>query len=134
MSNTTPFLNDGHFVIACDVTHAGDWSILTVEFTPDNSSTDEPMVVLVTLRRESPTVAEVANNEQSRILAFPDTSPDTVAVVVNVTSVTCADRGNYWCRLTMRGGQEFSESGRVAIQGMMFVYVILKKKKKKRSL
>ena len=120
MSNTTPFLDDGHFVIACDVDHAADWSILTMEFNRDNSSSNEPMTVLVTLRRNSPTVAEVAKSVQSRIHAFPNTSPDTVAIVVNVTSVTCADRGDYWCHLTMKDGREFSESGRVGILGMIF--------------
>ena len=118
VSNTTPFLNDGHFVIACDVTHAADWAVLTVRFKTDNSSTTEPVLVLVTLRRESPTVAEVAEQVRSRIFAFPTASPETVAVVVNVTAVTCADRGDYWCGVTMRDGQEFSDSGRVGILGL----------------
>ncbi|XP_070213267.1 uncharacterized protein [Littorina saxatilis] len=115
LRNTTPFLSDGHFVIACDVTHASDWSLLSVEFKPDNFTSKEPPILLATLRRNSPTSPEVAESVRPRIFAFPDTSTESVGLVVNVTSVTCADRGDYWCRLKMKDGRELSDFGRVGI-------------------
>ncbi|KAL8623951.1 hypothetical protein ACOMHN_047171 [Nucella lapillus] len=114
ITNSTPFLSDGHFAITCDVTKAGSWTLLTLEFRADNSSV-QSRTVLVTVGSDSPSTPSVIDGAASRISAFSDGSSDHVTLFVNVTDVTCEDRGNYLCRVTMKSGQEFSHTGRVEI-------------------
>ncbi|KAK7486913.1 hypothetical protein BaRGS_00021884 [Batillaria attramentaria] len=122
VTNSTPFLQDGHFVVACDVTNAGNWETLTLGFRPDNSTMSHT-AVLVTLTRGSPTPV-VSSKYQSRVFAFLDASRGDVSVVTNVTMVTCADRGDYVCRLSLQDGHQYSSVGRVALQELPSAPVI----------
>ncbi|XP_076453723.1 uncharacterized protein LOC143288929 [Babylonia areolata] len=124
VSNSTPFLTDGDFLVTCGVTEALGWSLVTLVFTADNSSTQR---VLATVRSDSsPSVAVTADSSTTspRLSAFANTSSDRVSLVVNVTDVTCADRGDYLCRVTMFSGEEFSAAGRVGIKELPSVPVI----------
>ena len=81
---------------------------LDLDLVPESTS-------LVKLEQSFPDHPNVNEKKMNRIFAFSMTSSESVGLVVNVTSVSCLDKGDYLCRFVLKDGREFIDRGRVDI-------------------
>lgn len=76
---------------------------------------------VVSFNGSFPDKPRVSEAYRARLVTFQHSEgPGSLSVVMNVSGVTCRDRGAYICSLVTSDGQQYQGSGDVEIQGILY--------------